>query len=83
MKNPFHFKLSSVIRTDVVKREALTEEQVETWLSFLKTDAVGARYYDTNLLLLETGMRISELCGLTMEDIDFSKNEISINHQLL
>lgn len=83
LKNPFHFKLSSVIRNDVVKREALTEEQVETWLSFLKTDAVGARYYDTNLLLLETGMRISELCGLTMEDIDFSKNEISINHQLL
>lgn len=32
-------------------------------------------------ILLNTGMRIGELCGLTWNDIDFNKREISINHQ--
>ena len=83
LKNPFEFKLSSVVLNDSNQRVALTSEQIETWLSFLKTDAVGQKHYDLNVFLLETGIRISELCGLTIKDIDLINNRISINHQLL
>ena len=33
-------------------------------------------------ILLHTGMRISEFCGLTLKDIDFENNTINIDHQL-
>lgn len=82
-KNPFQFKLSSVIKNNGKKRVPLTEEQITAWMSFLQTDPIGKRYYDVNVVLLETGMRISELCGLTIQDVDLVKNEVSINHQLL
>ncbi|MGO1041100.1 tyrosine-type recombinase/integrase [Clostridioides difficile] len=37
-------------------------------------------YYQAIIVLLNTGLRISELCGLTLADIDF--NTSTINHQL-
>lgn len=43
-----------------------------------------AKYYFTFFsILLYTGLRISEMLGLTWHDIDFKKKELSINHQLL
>ena len=35
------------------------------------------------LILLKTGLRISELCGLTVADIDFKNEVVVIDHQLL
>lgn len=32
------------------------------------------------VLFCKTGLRVSELCGLNIEDIDFTRREISINH---
>ena len=52
-------------------------------LSFIKTDNVYHRYYDDVLILLKTGLRISELCGLTRQDIDLENGVIHVNHQLL
>ena len=40
-------------------------------------------YYDDVLILLKTGLRISELCGLTVADIDFKNEVVIIDHQLL
>ncbi|HJC13408.1 MAG TPA: site-specific integrase, partial [Candidatus Agathobaculum intestinigallinarum] len=34
-------------------------------------------------ILLKTGLRISEFCGLTVDDIDFADGMINIDHQLL
>lgn len=34
-------------------------------------------------IMIGTGLRVSELCGLTWEDIDFKNNTISVNKQLL
>lgn len=39
-------------------------------------------YYNQMIILLGTGMRVSELCGLTLDDIDFENNVIYINKQL-
>lgn len=33
--------------------------------------------------VLKTGLRISELCGLTMADIDFKNEVVVVSHQLL
>ena len=34
------------------------------------------------MILLETGMRVSERIGLTFDDIDFDTRRIRVNHQL-
>ena len=82
-KNPFDFKLSEVLENDTKEKVALTEEQEQALLSFIKADNVYHKYYDDVLILLKTGLRISELCGLTVADIDFKNEVVIIDHQLL
>ena len=82
-KNPFDFKLNEVIEDDRTPRQALTEEQEEKLLSFASRDRVYKKYYDAIVILLRTGLRISELCGLTRQDIDLENEVIHVNHQLL
>ena len=82
-KIPFDFQLSEVIDDDSESRQALSEEQEEKLLSFLQYDTVYQKYYDDVLILLKTGLRISELCGLTVQDLDFENHTLNINHQLL
>ena len=82
-KNPFDFQLSEVIDDDSESRQALSEEQEEKLLSFVRKDRVYQKYYDAIVILLKTGLRISELCGLTRQDIDFENEVIHVNHQLL
>ena len=82
-KNPFDFKLNEVLENDTKEKVALTEEQEQALLSFIKTDNVYHKYYDDVLILLKTGLRISELCGLTVADIDFKNEVVIIDHQLL
>lgn len=82
-KNPFDFKLSEVIEDDTKPKKALTEEEEERLLSFVKHDRVYRKYYNDIVILLKTGLRISELCGLTIKDIDFDSEVIHVTHQLL
>ena len=82
-KNPFDFKLSEVIEDDRTPRQILTEEQEEKLLSFASRDRVYKKHYDAIVILLKTGLRISELCGLTRQDIDFGNEVIHVSHQLL
>ena len=82
-KNPFDFKLSEVLENNTKEKVALTEEQEQALLSFIKTDNVYHKHYDDVLILLKTGLRISELCGLTVQDLDFENHTLNINHQLL
>ncbi len=82
-KNPFNYALNTVIEDDRKPREALTEEQEEKLLSFVGHDKTYQKHYDAILLLLKTGLRISEFCGLTVKDLDFENRIINIDHQLL
>lgn len=82
-KNPFDFALNTVIEDDTTPREALTEEQEEKLLSFVKSDRTYCKYLDAIVLLLKTGLRISEFCGLTVSDLDFENRIINVDHQLL
>ncbi len=82
LKNPCAFPLSSIISNDANKKEVLSLEQQKEFLSFVRDDAWGSKCYDIIVVLLNTGMRIGELSGLTIGDIDFEKRRIKIDHQL-
>lgn len=82
-RNPFDFKLVDVVPNDSKKRGAMTEEQQDLWMTFIREDKTYAKYYDEFVVLLGTGMRVSEFCGLTMNDLDFESRRIRVDHQLV
>ena len=82
-KNPFDFSLRGVVPNDTQERKALTSEEQERLLDFMQTDETASKYYDEIFILLNTGLRISELCGLTKRDVDFEKNRICVDKQLV
>ena len=82
-KNPFAFKLTDVVPDDTIERVPLTEEEEKRFLDYLKEDKCRIRYYDPVVILLGTGMRISELCGLTIFDLDFARRRVHVERQLV
>ena len=82
-KNPFNFYISNVIDNDSTERVALTEEQQDIFFGYLHNHRKLAKYYDELLFLPETGLRVSEMCGLTVSDVDIEKRCITIDKQLL
>lgn len=81
-KNPFAFELATVVVNDSVTREAITRAQEREFLRFIQEDKHFCKYYDGIFILFNTGLRISEFCGLTIGDIDFKEMRINIDHQL-
>ena len=51
-------------------------------MEFIRTDEVYQKYYDEFVVLLGTGLRVSEFCGLTRNDLDFENRRIRVEHQL-
>ena len=49
-------------------------KQQRNFLKFIKEDEHFRQYYDGMFILFETGLRISELCGLTIKDIQHYLN---------
>lgn len=81
-KNPINFPLSNVITDTTEKRSALTLRQEQQYFDCLE------KYGNPNFaleikILLETGLRVSELYGLTKSDVDFKENCIFINKNLI
>ena len=57
----------------------LSNDQIDKLLSLIERNTpLGAKYYCIILLLLDTGMRISELVGIRMRDIDVDKGRVKI-----
>lgn len=81
-RNPFEFRLD-IIPNNTQKRVALTPKQQEQFLEYIRNDAHFCRYLDEIEILLGTGMRISEFCGLTISDLDFDRRRIRVDHQLV
>lgn len=81
-KNPFEFQLATVVVNDSVTREAITGKQQREFLRFIKEDKHFCKYYDGIYILFHTGLRVSEFVGLTINDIEFDKERIKVDHQL-
>ena len=82
-KNPFDFDIRDVIQNDTVPKVPLSPEQQRSFLDFIQNDEVYRKYYDEIIILLGTGLRVSELCGLTDAQVDFERKIIVVDHQLL
>lgn len=82
-KNPFNWNMDDVIENDTKPKTVLTEKQAKAMLSFVQLDDTYSYYYRAFVVLLNTGLRISELCGLTVKDIDFENGFINIDHQIV
>ena len=80
-KNPFRFNISELLPDDQVKRPALTKSQQKKYLDFVR-DYGSSNYYNDIVILLETGLRVSELYGLTLLDIDLIKRRLYVRRQL-
>lgn len=81
-KNPFDFQLSTIVVNDSATRDAISKKQERNFLAFIKSDKHYRRYYDGIYILLNTGLRVSEFAGLTMNDLDMKARTISVNCQL-
>lgn len=82
-RNPFSFKLSTIVANDAVARQALSKEDQERYLEYVKSSKSYSKYFDEIVILLGTGLRVSELYGLTLKDIDFKNSCISVGKQLV
>lgn len=82
-KNPFDFVITKYIENDSERRIALTAEEYTTWMDFIKNDKTYSKCYDEFVVLFGTGMRVSEFCGLTVNDLDFENKRIRVDHQIL
>lgn len=80
-KNPFNFKLDFIPGSQIA-REALSPDVIKKFLGFVAEDKFASKYLDIYIILLGTGMRIGELCGLTYRDVDMKLRRINVNHQL-
>ena len=81
-KNPFDFHINTVIEDDTEPKLPLSPTQEKSLLAFVKSDKVYYKYYNELIILLGTGLRISEFCGLTDSDIDFENRTINVDHQI-
>lgn len=81
-RNPFDFPISDIMMNNAVKRDALTNDEQKRFLKFVKEDSHFSKFYEGFYILIYTGMRISEFCGLTYKDVDFKRMTIAISKQL-
>ena len=68
--------------TILLPEKQFTRKQERELLKFIKDDKHFCRYYDAIYILFNTGLRISEFCGLTFSDLEFDQKRIKVDHQL-
>lgn len=79
-KNPF--RRITTDRSDSKKMEALSVNDMNRFLDFCSKDSHSSHCYDMLYVLFWTGLRASELCGLTLDNIDMNSHTITVNKQL-
>lgn len=80
-KNPCNIRLD-FLPPSTKRKEILSKEQEEDFLNFVKETEKLKWYYDIFVLMLETGLRIGETVGLTLNDIDLKNRKLTVDHQL-
>lgn len=65
------------------KKRALALEEENLLINYLSTNSQYKRWYPVIITMLKTGLRVGEATGLTWDDIDFDKNEITVSKTLV
>ena len=64
-------------------RHSFTRTQQDSFLGFVNANLDKyERWYNLLVFFIGTACRVSEVCGLTWDNVDFTKNQITIDHQL-
>lgn len=79
-KNPF--RRITTDRSDSKKMKALSVEDMNRFLDFCLNDTRSSHCYDMLYVLFWSGLRASELCGLTLDNIDMDNRMIVVDKQL-
>lgn len=79
--NPCESVMQS-IRYSGGNRNALTKSQQDGFLNWVKSIPEYESLYNTLMILIYGGCRVSELLGLRWQDIDFENRKIMITHQM-
>lgn len=82
LKNPADNIMKEFRKERRSEKYALTIEQEMEFLERISNNFCWRYYKPLFVVLLKTGMRISEALGLTWDDIDMDNALISVNHQL-
>ena len=82
-KNPFDFQINEVINGRYRTQGAIDPSAGKRTSGLRAGRPRVFQILDEVLILLETGLRISELCGLTETDLNFEQRFINVDHQLL
>lgn len=80
VKNPF--RRITTDKSDSKKMEALPVKDMNRFLDFCSKDSHSLHCYDMIYVLFWTGLRASELCGLTLDNIDMENRLITVDKQL-
>lgn len=78
-KNPITKSVKVSSRKSKKEKEAMTIQEQKIFLNGIRNSVFSAQYR----LILQTGLRIGELCGLKWEDIDFSEKTLSVNRTIV
>ena len=65
------------------KRNAVSQENLNKLANFIADSRKDSKYLNIFLTLALTGMRVSELCGLMRQDIDFENETISVERTIV
>ena len=65
------------------KIRALTLEEQKRFLEYIDGHPTWGRYHSIFQVMLGTGLRVGELCGLRWQDIDIEKRLLDVNHGIV
>lgn len=83
-KNPCKDCMKDYVRGGLTStKHPLTRQEQKALLNYVRDSNVYSKYYEMIALMLATGCRVGEVIGLTWNDIDFDKEILSINHQII
>lgn len=81
-RNPFSFTINSVLTIQPGERNALTKKQQAAILEYVGSSERFQKHLDVIQVLMGTGLRIGELCGLTETNLDFKNRRIFVRYQM-
>lgn len=81
-KNPCR-NCKKEIKVNPSNKKALTVNEQQNFLDFVKNSNVYKIYYPILNFALSTGLRIGEIIGLRLDEIDMKENVIHIRRQLI
>lgn len=79
--NPFKGELN-LSKDDEAEKIPITVDQQKQLFDFMNQSTSYRKYVPIYTVLLETGIRCGELCGLTWKDVDLKNRVLRIDHQL-